>query len=363
MWRPALARVTRAPRRVAPRPGHRDYSRTSARNASGSGAGGSTMRANLRCNAAVNELSAAAGAPPHRAERLGELLGARLAHGDVVGPHLDQRGDGELRAHHPPHERRGRPPRHERQHDEVVPLPQVRALMGEHGPHLVDVEAVQHARGDDQPGAQAGQAVGDRDGVFEHAGARRGGPRRGEQVEQLAVPGADPQRADRDGGEHAEQPGGQRRGEEQRDGRAARPARAAARPRARRAPSRRRAAARPAGRARRSVRRRAARGHRRARWPARAAALRPGRGRATGPWPGGGSPVRRAPRRTRAGRARPAPWRVGRLGQSRRSRRAARSSSGMEPRKRASAAPRSGVASSASRISSATWSARLAVAR
>ena len=175
------------------------------------------MRANLRCSAAVNELSAAAGATPPIAPSAPEsCLRARLPHGDVVGPHLDQRGDGELRAHHPPHEGRGRPPRHEGQYDEVVPLPQVRALVGEHGPHLVDVEAVQHARRDDEAGAQARQAVGHRDGVLEHAGARRGGPRRGEQVEQLAVPGANAQRAHRDGDEHAEQPRGQRRGEDER---------------------------------------------------------------------------------------------------------------------------------------------------
>ena len=176
------------------------------------------MRASLRSSAVVNELSAAAGArATHRDERLGQLSGARLAHGDVVGPHLDERGDRELRAHHPPHERRRRAPRHERQHDEVVPFPQVGALVGEHGPHLVDVEAVQHTRRDDQPGAQARQAVGDRNGVVEHAGAGRGGPRRGEQVEQVAVAGAAPQRAHRDGGEHAEQASGQRQRSEQRD--------------------------------------------------------------------------------------------------------------------------------------------------
>ena len=99
------------------------------------------IRASRRSRAVTNEPSAAAGAAPPTVAQCARQLGRlRVRGGDVVGPHLDQRGHRDLGADHPLHERGRRPPRDERQHHEVVAFPQVRALVGEHGDDLAGVE-------------------------------------------------------------------------------------------------------------------------------------------------------------------------------------------------------------------------------
>ena len=347
-------------------------SRTSAHTGPGSGAGGAVIRASRRSRAVTNEPSAAAGRrAADRAQRAGQLRRRRVRGRDVVGPHLDQRGHRDLRADHPRHERRRRPPRDERQHHEVVAFAQVRTLVGEHGDDLAGVERLaacptESTRRERRPGRQyatgrRGRARGRRARRATAWRARRAGRSGGAGPAACATSS----RPSRRGASRPGRPrwrargGGRRRPRAPPRDRAASTASAlhrsgpsGASPYTVPAPTSASPPASPTACQTSS----APTGSRTGQWAAARARLT-GSASAT---PSTSSPSAATSTTSMLPERGPARRR---LCYPSRSRSRARSSGGMEPTKRASAAPRSPAASSATFISSATWSSRLPTAR